>query len=519
MHQQGSIAGQYQRMCADREHFLDRARDCSAVTIPTVVPPEGFVQSSDIHVPFQGLGARGVNNLSSTLLLSILPPSSPFFRLTLTPEARALVGEDHEALAEIDTALSLREQAVMREIERQGLRNPLHSALRHLLISGNVVIYHRPEGGFRLFPLDSFVIKRSGRGQIECLITHETVSVEDLRQQLEDEEIAAIEASPAGQGAMKRHSDLDMYCRIERRDGGYVKELEVAGVKIDSADHEWGEDEGLPYLAPRMITIDGEAYGRSYVEEYLGELRSLEGLQQAIVSASAAAAKVLFLVDPSGLTRPKDLSDTPNLAVRSGRAADVSTLQLQKFADMRVAFESIQNIEQRLSYAFMLVEAGIRNAERVTAEEVRRVQQAVERQLGGVYSLISSEIQVPLIELVMEQMQSALPEVPTKYVDKVIITGVEALGRAADSARLDAFIAGGLQTFGPQFVEYLNMPEFARRRAASLGIEHKGLVKSEEQLAQERQMAAQAQAAQMANQEAIGVAGSVAKEALTAPQE
>ena len=52
-----------------------------------------------------------------------------------------------------------------------------------------------------------------------------------------------------------------------------------------------------------------------------------------------------------------------------GDANDVSTLQLQKFNDFRVAQETIRTLTERLSYAFLNNSAIRRDAERVTAEE------------------------------------------------------------------------------------------------------------------------------------------------------
>ena len=49
----------------------------------------------------------------------------------------------------------------------------------------------------------------------------------------------------------------------------------------------------------RFNSVDGEDYGRGRVEEFLGDLKTLEGLSQALVEGSAAAAKVIFLVSPS----------------------------------------------------------------------------------------------------------------------------------------------------------------------------------------------------------------------------
>lgn len=512
----GSVKGDYLKMVSVREPYLDRARACSAVTLPAVMPEQGHGASSKLPVPYQGIGARGVNNLASSLLLALLPPNAPFFRLQLTPEAKAQIGKDSdEILGEIDTGLSLWEQAILREIENQGVRSPLYGALRQLLICGNVVLFYGKDGGIRVYDMNSFVVERDGRGRIQKLIIQEKISLTTLEAQLSEEGYASVLRSPEGIAAANGDKMVDLYTYIERKPETYTSYNEVAGIMIPETEEEYAHNE-MPYLAPRMILIDGEDYGRSYVEEYLGELQCLESLQQSIVSASAASAKTLFLCNPAGTTRAKTIANAPNLAVREGNAADITVLQVNKASDLSVAAATVQRIEQRLSYAFMLVEAGIRNAERVTAEEVRSVQAAIERQLGGVYSLFSIELQIPLINLLIAHMKKskALPNLPREFVDAVIVVGVEALGRAADSARLDALIASGIQTFGPNFIQYLNMPEYVRRKAASLGIEHQGLVKSEADVAAEQQAAQQAAMQQQATQSALNVGENAASAAI-----
>jgi hypothetical protein len=244
----------------------------------------------------------------------------------------------------------------------------------------------------------------------------------------------------------------------------------------------------------RFSRIDGESYGRGYVEEYLGDLQSLEGLSRAIVEGSAAAAKVMFLVNPNGTTRARTLSEAPSGAIVQGNAADVTTLQLNKIADFRTAEASIKVISDRLGAAFLLTSGVVRQAERVTAEEIRMLSQELESALGGLYSLLSNEMQLPFVNRLMDVMKrkKKLPELPKDVVSPVIITGVEALGRGNDLQKLDLFLAGAAQVVGPQAVaEFVNVSEYFQRRATSLGIKTAGLVKSEEQLQAERQQAQQ----------------------------
>ena len=77
---------------------------------------------------------------------------------------------------------------------------------------------------------------------------------------------------------------------------------EVAGIEVPNSRGTF-KDGNNPFIPLRFIRIDGEDYGRGFIEEYIGDLRSLEALTQAIVQGSAASAKVLFLVRPNGTTK------------------------------------------------------------------------------------------------------------------------------------------------------------------------------------------------------------------------
>ena len=293
---------------------------------------------------------------------------------------------------------------------------------------------------------------------------------------------------------------IDMYTGMVTRVDGKVEVFqEINGQEIEGSRRVL-DPEDSPFIPLRMSRVDSENYGRGYVEQYLGDLQSLEGLTKAIVEGSAAAAKVLFLVNPNGTTRAKTLSESPNGAIREGSANDVSVLQSQKASDFSVALNTTRDIKERLAYAFLLLEGSIRNADRVTAEEVRLVTQAVERQLGGIYSVLSRELSLPLVTLVMNKMRrdNSLPNLPDDKIKPVIITGIEALGRGNDLNRLDTYLAGIGQLLGPEVLQnYIDVGEYLKRRAMALGIDTKGLVRTPEQLAQ---MQAAQQQAMMAQQ-------------------
>ena len=217
---------------------------------------------------------------------------------------------------------------------------------------------------------------------------------------------------------------------------------EVKGIKIPTSVGTYAED-ALPYQCLRMVRVDGEDYGRGYVEEFLGDLKSLEGLSQALVESAAASSKVVFMIRPNSVTKKRDLALTRNGDIITGSRDDVSVLQTDKQYDLRVVQESIRALEDRMSFAFLLHTAIQRDAERVTAQEIRYMAEQLETSMGGIYSLLSMEFQLPLVKLLMKRMSQTkeIPALPKGSVKPTIITGIEALGRGNDLQKLREFIA------------------------------------------------------------------------------
>ena len=486
---EGIIKAEYQKYTTDRENFLRRGREASLFTIPTILPQEDFSSTSEITTPFQSIGAEGVNNLSSKLLMSLLPPNAPFFRLVVdNSELEALLAEQR---SQAEEGLAKIERMVMQEIEVRGLRVPVSEALKQLIVTGNVLLYLPPNNQIRVFRLDRYIVKRDSMGNVLKIITKESLSPLSLPDKAKE-----IIPDPESEAPYK---NLDLFTCIQWTGSNWKIHQELEGKIVPGSEGSYPKNK-CPYIALRFTAMDGEDYGRGYVEEYLGDLKSLESLTQSIVEGSAAAAKVLFLVRPNGTTRVKTLAESPNGAIVTGDDNDVSSLQLGKSQDFNVAQQTIQVLQTRLSRVFLMNSSIRRDAERVTAEEIRIAHQELEIALGGVYSVLSQEFQLPLVELLMNKMQKEkkIPELPAEGLKPLIITGVEALGRGEDLNKLGMFLQQ-LSPLGPEVLQELNVSDYITRLAGSLGIDTEGLVKTEEQKELEMQ-AAQQQQAHMQNQ-------------------
>ena len=493
-----TAVARFEQLQGDRSSFLRRAQDASKLTIPALIP-ETTGTAAKIKTPFQAVGARGVNSLASKLLIALLPPSTPFFKLSI--DSLALLKEGQEGLeTEIDKGLRVIESALMNEIEISNDRVAMFEALKHLIVGGNVLLY-LTDNGLKVYHLNRYVCKRDDVGNIIEIITKETVHPQALPP-----DFLEMIKKKDNYDAADFDEDLDIYTHIKRYGNDFNWHQECKGEKIPGTDGNSKIDTS-PWICLRWVRIDGEDYGRGYVEEYQGDLISLESLMQSVIEGAAASAKCVFLVNPNGVTRAQTLAKAPNGAIREGSAQDISTLQVNKGGDFQVAFSAIQRIESRLEYAFLMSRSIQRDAERVTAAEVSIMANELENSLGGIYSILTQEFQLPYLKRRMHMLvrSGKAPKLPEKIVQPKIVTGLQGLGRGNDRAKLIEFIGTVSQALGPDVMRmYMNVDEAVKRLANSIGIDTANLVKTQEQIQQEMQAQQQQQLIQHLGPAALG---------------
>ena len=494
-----TAAGRYAQLESARSTFDREAKESSKLTIPSLIPESTTGTRAKIKTPFQAVGARGVNSLASKLLFALLPPSTAFFKLSI--DSLELLKQGQEGLeSEIDKGLRTIESALMNEIEISNDRVAMFEALKHLIVGGNVLLY-LTDDGLKVYPLSKFVCKRDAVGNILEIITKESVNPNALSPQFL-EQIKKKE----NYDEKTMEGDLDIYTYIKRINDEHFWHQECKGEKIPGTDGR-SKVEVSPWITLRFVRIDGEDYGRGYVEEYRGDLISLEALMQAIIEGAAASAKTIFLVNPNGVTRAATLAKAPNGAIREGTAADISVMQVGKGSDFQVSFSAIQRIESRLEYAFLMARSVQRDAERVTAAEVTMMANELENSLGGIYSILTQEFQLKYLKRRMHMLvrSGKAPKLPERLVKPKIVTGVQGLGRGNDRNKLIEFIGTVSQALGPDIMrQYMNVDEAIKRLATSIGIDTVNLVKTQEEIQNEMEAMQQQQLIQHLGPAALG---------------
>lgn len=509
----GKVAGRYSTLESKRQPYLRRGWECAELTVPSLLPRDGTNSTTDLPIPWQTIGARGTRNLSSKLLISTMPTNTAFFRQGIEEfvieQMAKETGEQPEVLkAKFEQALGKVERATMSYIGSSTDRVSIELAFKHLIVVGNVLLFKDPKKGMKVFTLNHYVVRRDRSGSVMEIIIKECVDPALLP------EVLKLKATLDPQ----IKDSIDLYTMISRntKEGHWDVWQEAVGEEVPGTRTTRPLDK--PYWLPlRFTKIDGESYGRSYIEEMLGDLRSLEALQQAIVEGSAAAAKVLFLVKPNGTTKVQVLSKAPNGGIVNGNAEEVTVLRLDKAQDFQIAMQLWTNLKQELSLSFLLNSSVQRDAERVTAEEIRFIAQELEQSLGGFYTVLSVEFQVPYVQMVQSEMQSKgmLPPLPKGKVKLTITTGLEALGRGQELAKLNNWIQGFINTWGPEVAaQRLDVGAIEERRALALGIDVKGLIKSNGQLQEEAQETQQSSLGEKVAPHMVNAAGKVIQEGM-----
>ena len=496
----------YAALSTQRSQFLDVAVECSELTLPYLIQHDlrqrGNTKS--LVQPWQSVGAKAVVTLAAKLMLAILPPQTSFFKLQVRDDK---LGEEMDPTmrSELDLSFSKMERMIMDYIAASNDRVVVHQALKHLIVSGNALIFMGKDG-LKHFPLQRYVVNRDGNGNILEIVTKELISRKVLGVELP----VPVPNSPGNDGPQSGSDDDDVEVytcvKLDEKSGRWVWYQEVEGTILPNS-RSTAPKSASPWLVLRFNTVDGADYGRGRVEEFLGDLRSLDGLSQALVEGASVASKVIFLVSPSATTKPQTLSKAGNGAIIQGRPEDVGVVQVGKTADFATAAQLAQQIEKRILEAFLVM--NVRDAERVTAEEVRMTQLELEQSLGGLFSLLTVEFLIPYLNrtLLVLQRSNEIPKLPKDLVRPKIVAGINSLGRGQDREALTQFIGTITQTLGPEaLLKYINPSEAIKRLAAAQGIDVLNLVNTPQQLQQNLQ----AQQMQYANKSLTDQAGQLA---------
>lgn len=485
-----------------RHEVLRRAEEAARITIPALFVREGHTEASSLPTPYQGLGARAVNTLAAKLILALFPPNR-FFRLKLSAAVRRGLSDDAQKQSE--ETLSDIESETVDAFEASNARAILPDMMRQLLVAGNYLIDVDQNGDLTGYRLNDFVVNRDVRGTLIEGVIREAVEPVTLSPEV----VAACDIKPDPNDP---DGDVFVYTWFKLKPGGKSYEYfqEINGIKVPDSDGTYSADQPR-FLALRWTAVGGENYGRGMVSEYQGDFNSLDDLSRDLLKASANAAKIIWMRDPNGTVSARKLASAKSGDVLDGRREEVNALTMEKYADFRVSLERIAAIEEAIKSAFLMHSSVQRQADRVTAEEVRFMANELETALGGVYSVLARELQVPYLGRFIDVMsrRKVIPKLPKEMVRLTIITGMEALGRGQDLTMIRSAVGTARELLGDEEIGIrVNADSVLTRVASAHGLKKSEFLNTEQQVATIRQ---QRMASQVVQGAAPGVATEVTK--------
>lgn len=488
-----SLKSWYDDLDKERTSYLDRAESASSFTLPWYIRKDG-IKDAKLKTPYQSVGAEGVTNLASRLVMVLMPPNRPLFRLRIARKViEASDNQDKEKLlTEVNAGLSRIEREVTGLIESTGDRTNLYSAMLHLLIGGNVLL-HVTQESMKVYSLHNYVVQRDADGNVLVVIVKETAAYEALPKRVRKAIRLNRSMDADAEETAGAPYEYDLYTCVKRYKDRWIVRQECEDIGVGTPGTY--PLDACPWLPLRLYRSEEEDYGRGYVEQYHGSLHCLTVLNEAITQAAGAASKIIFLVHPNATTKINSLAKADNLSFVQGSKTDIDVLQVEKYNDLQVAKAQVQELTSQLSKVFLMNTAIQRDAERVTAEEIRYMAQELETALGGLYSVLAKEFQRPYILLRLKYFQDSGKIDPfPRGVEPEIVTGVDALGRGQDANTLVQFGQTVFKTLPPESVAaYINISGYLKALAAAYGIDDTVVLKGDDQIRQEQQQAQQQQ--------------------------
>ena len=493
-----SAQGRWQQLDGKRQGLIRRCELYALYTLPKICPRDDYHQNSEaLNQDYQAVGAQAVNHLSNKMMLALFAPSRPFFRLDASEKAIAAMLQTGMKEPDIAPALAAAEKKAIGQLDRLSLRPKLYELLKHLIITGNVVAHMEEGEPFRVIGIKNYVVRRSLSGRILELIIADKVTLDELDDDVQE--------YMQGQTGYKKNRKVTLYRCFKFKDGEYHMTQWVDQIQLPEAEFngKWPEDK-LPYRVLTWDLTDGQDYGTGLVEDYENDFAGLSALTKSQIQGAILSSEFRWLVNPAGMTRVEDFMNTANGEALPGVAGDVELVSNSKGSDLQVVMNMSSEYVNRIGRAFLLASVLVRQAERVTAEEIRQTADELETALGGGYSRIAVDLQGHMAAWLLEQIKVEIAD----NFDVTVVTGLDALSRNGDLEDLKLLLAdmAAVSQLPEALQQQIDMPKLFAQLAAPRRVDVAAFMKSPEQIAAEQQQQQELAAQQMAAQAGADIA-------------
>lgn len=517
-----TIAAEWKDLDSQRVGLMETKRECAALTIPTVLPPEDYDGNSSLNSPYCSVPGNGCVSISARISGTMLPLNGDrFFSIDITGlDAQ----RELDLLNKQDPGLYVQAKQRMSEIEAQihapfytsNYRAALFTLIEHLAIVGDATLRMDDDGTYSVHTLDQYVVRRTPNGDLRVLIIREWVDPNLLPDELSGVD---PDANASGDRKVDANQALEaFYTKIEKKKGKWVVTKEFRNKKRKAGTYEV-----LPYIVCRWVEVPNKPYGRSLVEENLGTIRSCETLCKCLLDVQIAMSQYRMGVNPAGITKVEELAKSENGDFVPARPEDVFSIHAELQGQAQSIQQALESYYTILGKIFLMDSYVQPQKERVTAYQSAVFAEETQRAIGQPLTGLFNSIQPQVVRRQMEIMKKN-KELDEKFVSMIdnktlsikIRTGLEQLAKDITNQKL----VGMVQLM-------LNLPEPAQEVVDWAGLlrsiwytsnmDHKGIILSEEEVNKRRQEKSQMETNAMAQQQMIASAGKIAEQTAVAP--
>ncbi len=483
-----------------RRSMVTRWEAYSTYTLPYICPDENYQQDTDeMTHDFQAVGAQAVNSLANKIMLALFAPSRPFFKLDPDEETKkqlAEVGIDPDGLKDVFSSLELQS---VKLLDSKNFRPVMFEIIKSLIVTGNSLMDLSDEVAY--VRVRDFLVKRDYYGRPCEIMTKACLQFQQLTKDVQE---ACLQKKPHGY-TPEAKVEVYRWYKVDETGKRMTMTYWVDDLLLDDNKYkgDWKREECPVRPLTWCLTANAD-YGTGLVEEYAGDFAALSTMSTSFVQGSVLASEFRWLSNPAGLTQPEDIRDSQNGAVVPGVKGDLELISAGQGMGqtLQMMMNGMDIYTRRISQGFLMLSGVTRDAERVTAEEIRMQANELENSLGGAYSRLAIDMQLPIAHWLL-----ALQDLSIKGVkmNVSIVTGLNALSRNGDLDNLNAAIAniGALYQQQPLALRMLKMDAILSDIMSGHGLLSSRYVKTEAEVAQEAQAAQQQQLAQQGAMNAV----------------
>lgn len=511
------LKNRWEELNTKKTTILSLCEKYAAWTLPYVFPPDNITQDQEMPVEIDAIGAQGVNHLSNKIVSTLYPAKSLFFRLVIDQEMRDLIEaalaqtgkaasqEDIKQALEIqvqeaEALLTKAEKRAEEHLDMVKYRPQAINAVKQLIITGNALIFHPEEGGpVQVYSLRNYHVVRDCNNEPVEIMTREKKAFETFHPAVQEvlkadaKFKAHFNSSSTADKKYQDSTEVTIYTQAKLMEDGKWHVTQYADDVRLNTSIVYARD-SLRWIPLTWNLVQGEDYGRGLVADFAGAFHSIMVLNNSLLNMAAIMGDIKFFVDPQSHIDVVELQNSLPGSYHSGKPDQIGTAQMNFTSNYQAIQASIERFQKQIAQAFMLTQQLRRDAERVTAEEIRQDVDELETSNSGVYSRLAADWQVRTAFLALQD--TGFDGVGDGIQPRVI-TGMDSLSRAGEAYNMRLFLTdlGLLQAVPEDIRAAVKKPQFVKQIAQYHQVPYEAWMMTETEMRAVQQQETQNQAA------------------------